>query len=390
MSDGQVLFLILCLIYATDCFAWLNSHSVAFCAWWGRDWKAKTAHPYWGPSAGGPLLLNPIPPLGRVICAQVVPVSLSPDGIAAYNSQSFGAGGRPHQTGAVALFEQVHAVVSRGNELVINNEVFCKCRTRLQAEMLVGLIDSLRMAAPENRRLLIEDFWEKQFNLEKAQKEYSEAARQILFLKCLCNALFVYLFILVPSLTLALSLDQLLIPAAVIMLLLAAQISLVYYFVHRTNFPFLKTDRIGNVVKMIVCPPVAIRACDLLTTYLLAQYSPFTLASLFLSSDRRQHFCGNVLRDLIHPISGNLTDPRPALISAWQNSTIVNMASRHLPDVALCLERIRHEPQREAPDCGSYCPRCLGQFHQQDGYCPDCTGVTLIPFSDATTSKQPQ
>jgi hypothetical protein len=37
---------------------------------------------------------------------------------------------------------------------------------------------------------------------------------------------------------------------------------------------------------MILCPPVSIRACDLIGANLVAHYSPFVVGHRFLSSER--------------------------------------------------------------------------------------------------------
>ena len=85
MTDGQLLFAVLCFIYLSDCFLWLRKSTAALVSPWGKGWRVVLGSPLFGNSRGGLLLLNPLPPLGRVFLCHLAPVSLSPAGVCACN-----------------------------------------------------------------------------------------------------------------------------------------------------------------------------------------------------------------------------------------------------------------------------------------------------------------
>ena len=52
MSDLQLLFLVLALLYGWECACWINRGSVAFRSWWVRETgsKGKKSHPTQAPT----------------------------------------------------------------------------------------------------------------------------------------------------------------------------------------------------------------------------------------------------------------------------------------------------------------------------------------------------
>src|SRR5262245_6201653 len=107
MSDGQTLFLILWLLYLSDCWIWLGKRSVLFSSPWRRSWRVAFASQYFGTSEGGLALLNPLPPLGFVFLSSWSPISISPEGVCAYNLQTTRDLGRPTQTDQTVLHEDI-------------------------------------------------------------------------------------------------------------------------------------------------------------------------------------------------------------------------------------------------------------------------------------------
>src|SRR3954447_2009772 len=104
MTDLQLLFVVLAVIYFWECACWLPRGSVAFLTWFGRRWRQ--AHPagLLGNQRGGFVIAPPLPPLGSLLVANQFPLSLSPDGVLAYVAPTVNPGGRPPQSGAFIAF----------------------------------------------------------------------------------------------------------------------------------------------------------------------------------------------------------------------------------------------------------------------------------------------
>src|SRR5262245_7679834 len=104
MSDLELLFLILALLYGWECLCWLPRHTVAFTTWLGRHWQMTSPSTWLGNPRGGFVPAQPLPPLGSFLSAAQFPVSISPEGVLSYVSVSVNAGGRPLQSGRCVPF----------------------------------------------------------------------------------------------------------------------------------------------------------------------------------------------------------------------------------------------------------------------------------------------
>ena len=134
----------------------------------------------------------------------------------------------------------------------------------------------------------------------------------------------------------------------------------------------------NNLVKMILCPPVSIRACDLITFNLLANYNPVMIGHLLFSASRFRKFIERTVRNLNYPPIDNFSDKDAKEISIWQNQLILKKTMNYIREVANIEEDLLCQPQTGDYKVHSYCPRCLSQFTQEGGTCPDCQGVDLI------------
>lgn len=92
ITDGQTLLLILALLYLTECLIWVKKHSIAFVSPWGRRWRVATPISWLGNANGAMLILNPLPPPGRIFLSHLLPISISPAGVCAFTSQTFPSG----------------------------------------------------------------------------------------------------------------------------------------------------------------------------------------------------------------------------------------------------------------------------------------------------------
>ena len=380
MSEGQTLLLILILLYLTECLIWVKRESVAFVSRMGGRWRL-TVPPSWlGNANGGILFLNPLPPAGRVFLSHLSPISISPSGICAYNLQTLPSEARsPGQTGHFLPFNKITRSTTDGVYLLVNDERFAKCATARQARTLAKLIGEMAKASAAKRERLARNWISKQFAVDDAAARLREGNAIIKPMRALSLILFLFLFVVTPVLVSSFGLIRLITPVAAVMVMLAVLIGILFYRAHKQLFPAESSERFENLVKMILCPPVSIRAPDIITRNLLAEYSPIVVASLLTGSNEQQ-FVRAFILDLQHPLKHEVSDETAEKTIAWTAAEQLN----------ICLDQVKAgdylkpedllAPAQREGNSISYCPRCRCQFVVSAVECPDCPGVALVDF----------
>jgi hypothetical protein len=375
MTEGQTLFLILILVYLSDCLIWVKRESVAFVSTWGGRWRL-TVPPSWlGNANGGVLFLNPAPPAGRIFLSHLLPISISPSGICAYNLQTLPSEARsPSQTGQYLSFNQISTTATDGVYLLVNNQKFAKCATPRQAKLLAQVVREVAKTSTTKRERVVRAWMQKQFALDEARVRLKEGEAVIEPVQELSSMLFLFLFVLTPVLVSGFGLMPLIIPVAAVMIALAIEIAIMFHRAHKKLYPAESSERLESLVKMILCPPVSIRAADILTRNQLADYSPIVLASVLAQSERQ--FVRAFVLDLQHPLKHEVVDATAEQTMRWAVDE----------QLQICLKDYLRPEELLAPsarerDSISYCPRCRCQYVVSDTDCPDCPGVQLVNFS---------
>ena len=385
ISDGQTLLLILALLYLTECLIWVKKQSVGFISLSGRRSRLATPISWLGNANGAMLILNPLPPPGRLFLSHLLPISISPWGVCAFNSQTLPSGARPAtQTGEVLPFSSIKKSSTDGVYLVLNGQKFAKCATPKQAKALADIIETVSTAKVSKREGLVRSWLSKQFDARAATRLWREADESIGVIRWVCSIFFVFMFVGIPLLVTFYGLEQLLIPLAVGILALAVQIAILFFSAHRKLFRSESQERFESLVKMIVCPPVSLRAADVLTKNLLGDYSPIVVANVLGGAGAAgQQFARDFVLDLQHPLKHEVPDEKAVETINWMNVAQLKACLDHIErDGRVKVDSLLQvaEPEGESV---SYCPRCGVQFVAgAGGECPDCPGVGLVAFSD--------
>lgn len=380
IGEGQTLLIILILLYLSECLIWVKRESVAFISRWGGRWRLAVPPSWLGNARGGILFLNPLPPAGQVFLSHLSPISISPTGICAFNLQTLRSEARsPFQTGQFVPFSKIKDCGTEGAYLIVNNERFARCATGKQARALAKVISAIMKASGSKREAMARAWVVKQFALKDATALLKESEELIEPIQTMGLFLFMFLFVFVPLLASFFGLGSLLIPAAAVMVALAVLIGIMFFRAHKKLYPAESTERLESLVKMILCPPVSIRAPDILTRNLLAEYSPIVLANV-LPGPAEQQFVCSVILDLQHPLKHEVSNELAAKTIAWTANEQLNVcldqvkAGRYLKP-----EELLAPTQREGNSV-SYCPRCRCQYVVSGIECPDCPGVQLVEF----------
>lgn len=386
ISDGETLLLILALLYLTECLIWVKKRSVAFVSSTGQRWRLAKPIAWLGNANGAMLILNPLPPPGRVFVSHLLPISISPAGVCAFNSQTLPGGSRSAtHNGEFVSFSEIKKTSADGVYLLLNGQKFARCATSKQVKALAAVIEEAVAAKSSRREVIVRSWIAKQYDAGDAKSFLAEAERAIGPIRAVCVIAFVFMFVATPIVVTIFGLERLIIAIAAAMVLLAVQIGVMFYRAHRKFYPAESQERFENLVKMILCPPVSLRAADLLTRNLLAEYSPVVVAGVLEGAGEQQFVRGFVL-DLQHPLNHEIGDERAAETIEW-------MSERQLESCLAYVERVDRfrgflDPAQQEGDAVSYCPRCGVQFVSDASECPDCPGVELVAFLDSREEGQ--
>ena len=380
IGEGPTLLFILALLYLSECVIWVKRESVAFVSAWGSRWRLRVTPSWMGNANGGLLFLKPLPPSGQVFLSHLSPISISPSGICAFNIQTLPSEARsPYQSGEFFSFREIKNSGSDGAYLVINDEKFAKCATTKQAHALAKLISGMTKASQSKRENMARTWVTKQFAADDADALLKETQKLIEPIQELGVILFLFLFVFTPSLAFTFGVSGLIIPVAVVMVALAVEIGIVVHRAHRKLYPAESSERLESLVKMILCPPVSIRAADILTRNLLAHYSPIVLASVWPGSGEPQ-FVRSVILDLKHPLKHEVSEVEAEKTITWTADEQLKVCLEHVKKGRYLKEEDLLAPAQREGNSISYCPRCRCQFVVGEGECPDCPGVELVSF----------
>src|SRR5919106_1576963 len=196
MTDGQTLLLILILVYLSDCLIWVKRESVAFISIWGGRWRLTVPASRLGNSNRAVMFLTPPPPAGRIHLSHLLPTSISPSGICAYNLQTLPSEARsPAQTGRFLPFGKITNATTDGVYLLVNDERFAKCATAKQAKTLAKLIGEMAKASTSKRERMARTWVCKQFAMDDAAALLREGNAIIAPVRELSLILFLFLLV---------------------------------------------------------------------------------------------------------------------------------------------------------------------------------------------------
>lgn len=378
LTEGQTLFLVLILLYLSECLIWVKRQSVAFISGLGDGGRLTYPHQWLGNASGGILFLNPLPPADKVFLSHLPPISISPTGICAFNLQTLPSGGRaPNQTGQTLSFSEIKQVTTDGAYLLVNKERFAKCATSEQAKKFAALLGEMIKASPSKRETLARSWITKQFAVDEARARLRAGKEATKEIRLVSWIFFLFLFVVVPIWVSRVGLFESLLLIALLMIAVAAKTAQSFYQAHKQLYPEEKSERIESLLKMVLCPPAAVRAADLVTRNMLSDYSPIVLADL-LTGNHERRFVRAFILDLQHPLKYEALDETGRGIVNWSAAEQLNASLEYLKNGRFgSLEELLSPPPR-AGNSISYCPRCECQFVVHSVDCPDCPGVAVL------------
>lgn len=382
MTETQILFGILALLCLSDSVVWIRSVSVLFYQGWAGAFSHRDSSPF-GNVHGGLFPLNPLP-WNSAYFAYWTPVSFSPTALCNFAVPCPGRATLHSASRDWLPYRDITSAAAREKDLLINGRRFARCGTPREAQRLARLITQLSTLGEDRRARAIHDHLAATLSPSEAGRRHALVQQVAAPVRILCSVFFMMLFGVTPLLVKMFDFNTLLWPLLGTVLILLGAITVTYYRADRALNPGRRLERIGNVVKMIFCPPAAIRSTDLLTLDALADFHPLVVATV-LYGTKPTSFYGDVIRDCLHPLPVKNGAPAAIATVTWYASAhreaVLRFFKAEFPQAhALAMQA----PKKEGAARG-YCPRCLSQFTRTDGPCSDCAGIALVEIPPVET-----
>src|ERR1051326_3420645 len=384
MGELESLLLVLALIYLSECLVWVRHGALAFASWRGKNFRVRFSRAGLANQRGGLLLSNPLPPLGVVLFVQDFPMSLSDAALFAYSSAALDPAGRPAQTARYFSFENARDVAADGRKVLVNGEVFLKAASTFSARWLAERLRCLGKTPKPKRADAIKELLDESLDAEKISARWRDFQTRVRPVRILSNGLFVYLFLVVAPLIWRFRFGHFGLWLLAGMLGQTIAIAVLFRGAHQSLYPDAGEERLKPFLTMLLAPPAAIRAADLLARHLLEDFHPLAVARVLCSPERFKSFARRALIDLRYPLLPvcPTNEPGPVATEQWFRTARQAAVEAFLARAGLQPDELIAPPGPTEPAIQSYCPRCGAQFLLRTGTCVDCGGRPLQPFSD--------
>ena len=381
MNQGEEIFLILCLLYLSDCILWVRRGSVAIV---GGLFKVspKMASPIFGTGRWGLIPLNVLPPSGRAFNCHFMPFSISPFGISITNSRMMGD--------PISRDPLYHSFETDGkgtitrneDEVHINNRKWYVFGNSDQAKRIASLLIELMNMPMQMRNSVIQKYWDDQFNYDEALTLLIQFRGSIKNVVPLTYGLFLLIFIVSPLTAYMFGLAIAIIVLVPLVFGLSIILSIKYNLLARLNNSQSRHGRIIEIIRMIGCPPIAIRVLDLISLDLLSKYNCSLISHMFMSDDQYREYASKLYRNLKYPIGESNMDEEERKIFRSDNGYATAAMERFLLSRGYDPLEFMRAPSVKSETSRSYCPRCLSEFTFSIGKCSDCDGIELQLFEN--------
>jgi hypothetical protein len=382
VSDWELLFLVLLLLYGWECGCWVRRGSVAFSSWLGRRWRIMHPATLLGNQQGGFVFAQPLPPLGVLLTANQFPLALSPEAVFAFVATSVNPGWRPPQTGNLFRFDEIQTVTTSGKKVLVNGTLLLKTTSPTYAEHLARHLQRLVKLAPKHRAGAIREIFRSSLDTRALRRKWREYQQQAATLRRLANLLFGYLFVVAPAVIWTFGFRQCWLPLLIGLLAFTISIALEFRRIHKALYPSATDERFTHFLTTMLAPATTIRAHDMLSRPLLEMFHPLAIAKVFCDETRFREFARRVLLDIRHPCLPvcSRAEPMAQAAEGHGRAALQKAVEEFLKRNGADPANLARPPAPADETCRSYCPRCLAQFTAENGECADCGGLPLMAF----------
>lgn len=382
MTDLELLFLVLAVLYLWECAWWVRRGAVGFQTWLGKRWRIGHPSTLLGNPGGGFMLANPLPPLGTLLLGYQLPVSISSKGVLAFVASSVNPGWRPPQTGNWFPWDKIQAVRVSGKKVLINGQQFLKAASPGLALHLKQHLETFLKASAPQRDELLRRLTSDSLDIKTVGNRWTQFQEKTFRLRALTNLLLLYLFLAAPLMIHWFSLERAWLPLLVGLLVCTCSAAILFRRVHKDFYPKCEDERFTHFILVLLSPVSAIRACDMLSRPLFETFHPLALAKVFCPDAGFRAFAQSIVRELRNPGLPLCPSTDAAAVQTEQQSRALleGEITKFLQRAGIAADELVRPPTPTDESCRAYCPRCQAQFTTTAGVCEDCGGLTLVAF----------
>ena len=371
MSDLELLFLVLVVVYGWECACWVGRDSTAFRTWLGRQWRMAQPGALLGNQRGGFIFAPPLPPLGTLLVAQQFPLSFSPQGVI--------CGG---EIGKFLRFDEIRSVETSGRRVRVNGQLLLKAASPTFAEYLGQQLRQLSKLPSSKRAKAIEEIVRHSLDGEAVKRRWVEVQREVAKVRWPTNLMFVYLFVLAPLLIWKVGLRQSWPGLLIGVLIFTVTTAIRFRRAHKALYSAAEDERFTHFLTILLSPATTIRAHDVLSRPALEIFHPLAIAKVFCPEQTFLQLAREVLREMRYParLVCAREEPMPQEAERYSRALWLKTIEDFLARMGISPDELMAPPAPTDATCRSYCPRCLSQFTASEGVCPDCGWLALVAF----------
>jgi len=379
MTEIYLLLLVVFSFYVTDCSIWLTRDTVVFLSSLGRAWRPTVPHALLSRKEKGLILSFRLPPLAPVYLCRPLGINISPQGfcLAAPSAVSEDASTTPLHP---MKFTELCSVTAEDRTIHVNRRPYLHCQTPYHATHLARLLTELAPLSEDKRAASLAQVLTRALDSGRIRADVEALGGDILPLRILCNALFLYLFAALPAFLTQYGPGTIYLRVIVTVIMLVGTIAVEFFRIHKRHWPTEGQERLAALLHFILYPPSAIRASDLLSNRLLSLAHPLAAAYILCRPETFQLFARRLLRRLYYAPPSPTPEPQAASIIAWSSALERDSVPAFLRAHRMDESELLQPPPRPDDQTLSYCPRCETCYAVYDGTCADCPGVALMPY----------
>ena len=385
MGDLESLLLILAAIYLTECVVWVRRGGIAVHRFWGTVWRIWHPGTVLANAHGAIFLSNPIPPFGNVFLSHQHGTSLSPEAALSFTAACLNPNWRHPQPGVLVKWNDVKTVGFEGRSVRVNDAFFGKAPSIGEARRRAALLRRLKAVPEQQRESAIREAISASLDSGKVRKRWEDYQATSALLRRLAIVLFVYLFAIAPLLLWKYGFRHAGLGVAAGLLAQTFTIGWVFRRTHQRLFPDGAEERFTPFFTMLLAPPTAVRAPDLLGRHLLEEFHPLAVAHALAPPEAFRKLARHVLLDLQFPILPVLSSSDDCAIRAeeWFRTRVRETVWKFVESTGANPEDLLKPPApTETVNC-AFCPRCGAQFVDLSAVCGECGGRALTSFGPA-------
>ena len=383
MSDVETIFAVLGVFYLVEGAALPTRSARTFASAWGKWFRPKPADGLWGNESRS-VHIGPLPPTGAMLVAEHWPISVSPEGVVAFNISAPGLRFRPASTERFVPFADKTSFQSEATKLYADGKLLAKTTRPELASWFASVLDQAAKLPVEALGEALEQRIASAFDLAACRARWEQVRKETFWPKFAGTFGFFWIFGVGAACYYFLRNR----PEANHLLFSYWSIAIVWWFwavaefyiSHQRLYPTRKFERFKGTIEALL-PPTAMRAFHRLTLPSLAAWHPLTVAAVVCRRGDFERLAREHFRDLDHPLTpfGDDWSDEARRTEAWHRDRATNAAKALLAEMKLDLGELLKPPTKEDPNAAGWCPRCEREFASTIERCQDCS-VALERF----------